>query len=421
MLRAVPVSIVLAAGALACVAGCVTTMPPAAGPQSSERYTAGPHSAYPASQSSPSEGPSCVVGETLAPSMREAWTQQWQAVAAVHQAGASQPSASASWACATLDAFVYDCPAWDSRAAAWQVDACALALREDIAVGRARADALLRGPDSGAMRAQIVGEAVDEPWIDAEAPAQVRRSLARLQALPAAAAAHPALIAEARALIADAQAIGDAYLMIDSTDASCGGLRVLSEHALQANRYAAAILGRALAARRDAALAATWKEFGRVLARAYAGSAAGAPQQPGEAADWLGVLASRAACYDADAAAVMQRAATGLRQRAAAAASPDPGQSSGFAPAPPPAPAAAPVPVPATNPADAASAPPAQAAPPAPADGKRLEDAPGASWLEVSDSGGYCCRVCSRGKACGDSCIARNRTCRRGPGCACDG
>lgn len=30
-----------------------------------------------------------------------------------------------------------------------------------------------------------------------------------------------------------------------------------------------------------------------------------------------------------------------------------------------------------------------------------------------------CCRRCSRGKPCGDSCIARNRTCRRGPGCAC--
>lgn len=31
-----------------------------------------------------------------------------------------------------------------------------------------------------------------------------------------------------------------------------------------------------------------------------------------------------------------------------------------------------------------------------------------------------CCRVCSTGKACGDSCIARNRNCRRGAGCACN-
>ncbi|MFZ6185892.1 formylglycine-generating enzyme family protein [Nannocystis pusilla] len=30
-----------------------------------------------------------------------------------------------------------------------------------------------------------------------------------------------------------------------------------------------------------------------------------------------------------------------------------------------------------------------------------------------------CCRYCSTGKPCGDSCIARNKTCRKGPGCAC--
>ncbi|MBC76126.1 MAG: hypothetical protein CME64_08930 [Halobacteriovoraceae bacterium] len=32
-----------------------------------------------------------------------------------------------------------------------------------------------------------------------------------------------------------------------------------------------------------------------------------------------------------------------------------------------------------------------------------------------------CCRVCSVGKACGDSCISRNETCHKGAGCACDG
>lgn len=32
-----------------------------------------------------------------------------------------------------------------------------------------------------------------------------------------------------------------------------------------------------------------------------------------------------------------------------------------------------------------------------------------------------CCKVCSGGKACGDSCIARNKTCHKGQGCACDG
>ncbi len=32
-----------------------------------------------------------------------------------------------------------------------------------------------------------------------------------------------------------------------------------------------------------------------------------------------------------------------------------------------------------------------------------------------------CCKTCSKGKACGDSCISREKTCRKGQGCACDG
>lgn len=31
-----------------------------------------------------------------------------------------------------------------------------------------------------------------------------------------------------------------------------------------------------------------------------------------------------------------------------------------------------------------------------------------------------CCKHCSKGKACGDSCIARDRRCSKGAGCACD-
>lgn len=31
-----------------------------------------------------------------------------------------------------------------------------------------------------------------------------------------------------------------------------------------------------------------------------------------------------------------------------------------------------------------------------------------------------CCMVCSKGKACGDSCISRNKTCHKGRGCACN-
>ena len=32
-----------------------------------------------------------------------------------------------------------------------------------------------------------------------------------------------------------------------------------------------------------------------------------------------------------------------------------------------------------------------------------------------------CCRVCTTGKACGDSCISRSKTCHKGAGCACNG
>jgi hypothetical protein len=32
-----------------------------------------------------------------------------------------------------------------------------------------------------------------------------------------------------------------------------------------------------------------------------------------------------------------------------------------------------------------------------------------------------CCRICRTGKACGNSCISSTKTCRAGPGCACNG
>ena len=31
-----------------------------------------------------------------------------------------------------------------------------------------------------------------------------------------------------------------------------------------------------------------------------------------------------------------------------------------------------------------------------------------------------CCKICTAGKACGDSCISRSYTCHQAPGCACD-
>jgi hypothetical protein len=42
----------------------------------------------------------------------------------------------------------------------------------------------------------------------------------------------------------------------------------------------------------------------------------------------------------------------------------------------------------------------------------------GASHVPVAVA---CCKVCSVGKACGNTCISRDKTCHVGPGCACDG
>lgn len=32
-----------------------------------------------------------------------------------------------------------------------------------------------------------------------------------------------------------------------------------------------------------------------------------------------------------------------------------------------------------------------------------------------------CCKTCHKGKACGDSCISKEKQCNKPPGCACDG
>jgi len=32
-----------------------------------------------------------------------------------------------------------------------------------------------------------------------------------------------------------------------------------------------------------------------------------------------------------------------------------------------------------------------------------------------------CCKICTVGKACGNTCISKNDICHVGPGCACDG
>jgi hypothetical protein len=39
---------------------------------------------------------------------------------------------------------------------------------------------------------------------------------------------------------------------------------------------------------------------------------------------------------------------------------------------------------------------------------------------EAIAAGAGCCKICTKGCACGDSCIACDKVCRKGPGCACN-
>ena len=40
--------------------------------------------------------------------------------------------------------------------------------------------------------------------------------------------------------------------------------------------------------------------------------------------------------------------------------------------------------------------------------------------IGIFDVAGGCCKICRKGKACGDSCIAANKSCHKGKGCACN-
>lgn len=47
------------------------------------------------------------------------------------------------------------------------------------------------------------------------------------------------------------------------------------------------------------------------------------------------------------------------------------------------------------------------------------------TWIRFADDEkctprSECCKICSKGKACGDSCISRSYACRKAKGCACD-
>lgn len=48
--------------------------------------------------------------------------------------------------------------------------------------------------------------------------------------------------------------------------------------------------------------------------------------------------------------------------------------------------------------------------------------APSASELDEASciQRSECCKVCSKGQACGNTCISRSKNCHKGRGCACD-
>lgn len=50
-----------------------------------------------------------------------------------------------------------------------------------------------------------------------------------------------------------------------------------------------------------------------------------------------------------------------------------------------------------------------------------IEQFESAGESESRDAAAKCCKICRKGKACGDSCISKSKTCHKGPGCACNG
>lgn len=42
---------------------------------------------------------------------------------------------------------------------------------------------------------------------------------------------------------------------------------------------------------------------------------------------------------------------------------------------------------------------------------------PQTEWLELAQKS--CCKRCTKGQPCGNTCISKNATCRSAPGCAC--
>lgn len=377
-------------------------------PGSYDPYAAQAAAPEPEAASAAAAGPAgrneqCRPGEGLTPAWKDELSRRWSLVAMVQAARQSQPAMSAALACTTVHGFLQNCPAWDDRAPAWQEETCAIALREDLAQARARADAYLGGHgDMANPRAWLLGGQKGDIWLTPGRPGDVLMSQARLEALQPTTAEHVALLDEARALAADVQAIADAKYLLDATPSSCEGLALVEKHALHRNRYAAAILSREVAARRLVVLA---------LLRTALGDLQGKRAVPGAAIDLERLrvdatqarsLAALAACHDEGIARAAGELAAGIEQDIAAESA----RQASRARAEQPSPAAEDPPV---------SRPVAPARP----RGRAVERrAPEPDW---TDGGGGCCKVCSTGQACGDSCISRKKVCRKGPGCACDG
>jgi hypothetical protein len=40
-------------------------------------------------------------------------------------------------------------------------------------------------------------------------------------------------------------------------------------------------------------------------------------------------------------------------------------------------------------------------------------------WIELAQQGQVCCKKCTKGQPCGNSCISASAKCKQPPGCAC--
>jgi hypothetical protein len=41
------------------------------------------------------------------------------------------------------------------------------------------------------------------------------------------------------------------------------------------------------------------------------------------------------------------------------------------------------------------------------------------NWVELAQQGQTCCKKCTKGQPCGNSCISASAKCKQPPGCAC--